>query len=125
MLLKVSTLLPSTAQEGQQPNTVQEVPTTEQLEILRDIQRRLLIEIRLAKSGGEVPRDISEEEPMRGLVHGEPGTGKSRLIAWIRDMFEEAMGWTHGVHFIFVAVQNRVAFAMGGSTLHTGGDVRV
>ena len=101
------------------------VPTAEQMHILRSVQRRVLCEIRLAKMGEDLPRDTNFEEPMRGFIHGEPGTGKSKLIAWIRSMFEDGMGWTHGVHFLFVAVQNRVAFAMGGSTLHAGGDVRV
>ena len=37
----------------------------------------------------------------------------------------EALDWEHGVEFLCVAFQNRVAYAMGGVTLHTGGDVNV
>ena len=62
---------------------------------------------------------------MHGCVHGEPGTGKSRVIGWITRLFTEAMGWTHGVEFLSVAFQNRVAYAMGGTTLHAGGDMAV
>ena len=62
---------------------------------------------------------------MRGFIHGPPGTGKSRLIHWITRFFTEALGWQHGVHFLCVAFQNRVAHAMGGVTLHFGGDVSV
>ena len=40
-------------------------------------------------------------------------------------MFTEALGWQHGVHFLCVAFQNRVAYAMGGSTLHNAGDISV
>ena len=40
-------------------------------------------------------------------------------------MFTEALHWEHGVDFIFVAFQNRVAHAMGGTTLHSGGDITV
>ena len=39
--------------------------------------------------------------------------------------FMEALEWEHGVEFLCVAFQNRVAYAMGGVTLHTGGDVNV
>ena len=44
-----------------------------------------------------------EEEPLRGFIHGKPGTGKSRVILWIRRFFVEALGWEHGVEFVFVA----------------------
>ena len=62
---------------------------------------------------------------MRGFIHGPPGTGKSRLIYWIRRLFTEALGWEHGVQFLCVAFQNRVAPAMGGVTCHAGGDITV
>ena len=65
------------------------------------------------------------EEPMRGFSHGPLGTGKSRLIYWIRRFFVEALGWEHGVQFLCVTFQNRVAYAMGGVTSHAGGDVAV
>ena len=60
------------------------------------------------------------ERPLLGFCHGSPGTGKSRVIKWIRRMFEEAMGWKHEDEFLCVAFQNRVAHAMGGSTMHAG-----
>ena len=66
-----------------------------------------------------------KEEPLRGFTHGGPGTGKSRLISWIVRMFKEALGWEHRVEFLRVAFQNRVAHAMGGTTLHEGGNVPV
>ena len=37
-------------------------------------------------------------------------------------MFMEALGWQHGDEFLCVAFQNRVAHAMGGCTMHAGGD---
>jgi len=40
-------------------------------------------------------------------------------------MFTEALGWQHGDEFICVAFQNRVAHAMGGSTMHSGGDIGI
>ena len=65
------------------------------------------------------------EEPLRGFIHGPPGTGKSRLIHWICRFFKEALGWEHKGQFICIAYQNRVAHAMGGVTVHSGGDVGV
>ena len=64
-------------------------------------------------------------EPLRGFVHGGPGTGKSKVIKWIRRMFLEALQWTHGVQFMCVTFQNSVAYAMCGSTLHAGGELSV
>ena len=65
------------------------------------------------------------EEPFRGLVHGLPGTGKSKVILFIRRFFEEALGWTYGEEFIFVAFQNRVAHAMKGQTIHSAASLKV
>ena len=62
---------------------------------------------------------------MLAFVHGEPGTGKSRLIRWIRSLFETAMAWKHGQQFLFCAAQNRVAHAMGGKTIHSAGEIPV
>ena len=40
-------------------------------------------------------------------------------------MFTEALGWRHEDEFLFVAYQNRVANAMGGNTMHAGGDIGI
>ena len=110
-------------------NAEKEKPTAEQLAILEDIANRIRSELVLQKIGDHVQTTINrmlpEAEPLRGFIHGEPGTGKSRLIKWVRRLFTEAMEWDHGVQFIFIAVQNRVAYAMGGTTFHTGGEVPV
>ena len=108
-----------------------EPPTHEQLRVLEKVRDRLLVEFALNKEEpNEVPVAIHEQvyganaaEPLRGLIHGLSGTGKSRVIKWIRRMFEEALGWEHGVHFICVAFQNRMAASIGGNTLHNAGDL--
>ena len=93
-------------------------PAQEDAEILRAIMKRVLDEFQLEKEGCDLPRAHANrqvrEEPMRGFIHGPPGTGKSRLIYWIRRLFTEALGWEHGKQFLCVAFQNRVAHAMGG-----------
>ena len=107
----------------------EESPTPEQFEVLRKIKDRVMLEIRLEKEGILLPKAHPErataEEPLRGFVHGPPGTGKSKVISWIRRMFEEALEWHHEEEFLCVAFQNRVAHAMGGTTLHSGGDIAV
>ena len=101
-------------------------PTPEQLQVLRRVAARVLQEFRDEKVGEAIQQsaqdtvDDEAQEPLRGLVHGLPGTGKSRVIAWLRSLFEDALGWTHGVEFMCVAFQNRMAAAIGGTTLHTG-----
>ena len=30
-------------------------------------------------------------------------TGKSKVIAWIRELFEHVLGWQHGVQFVCLA----------------------
>ena len=102
-------------------------PASEDLTILRAVTQRILVEFQL--EGCDLPKMRKHrqamEEPMRGFIHGPPGTGKSRLIHWITRFFREALGGQHGMQFLCVAFQNRVAHAMGGVTLQSGGDVSV
>ena len=62
---------------------------------------------------------------MCGLIHGFLGTGKSRAIKWVMRMFEEVMDLQHGKEFVCAAFQNKVAYAMHGSTLHSVGEIRI
>ena len=43
------------------------------------------------RSGLNVQR-ASKHEPMLDVVHGYPGTGKTRVIAWVREYFEKVLG---------------------------------
>jgi hypothetical protein len=40
-------------------------------------------------------------------------------------IFTEALQWTHGVEFLFIAYQNKVAHAMKGCTIHAGCNIGV
>ena len=97
--------------------------------MLHKAKDRILLEIRFEKEGLLLPKAHPEraaaEEPLRGFVHGSPGTGKSNLISWLRRMFEEALAWQHEEEFLCVAFQNRVAHVMGGITLRSSGDIAV
>ena len=116
--------------EKNEKTGVSEPPTHEQMRVLHRVRDRLLLEFALNKEDEEVPDSIrqiahvpSDVEALRGLVHGLPGTGKSRVLKWIKRMFEEVLGWEQGVHFICVAFQNRMAAAIGGNTLHNAGEL--
>ena len=106
-----------------------EAPTGEQLSVLNQVVDRLLEEFRLAKEGLTLkkthPKRAKTEQPLLGFCHGSPGTGKSKVIKWITRVFTEALEWKHEDEFLCVAFQNRVAHAMGGNTLHAGGDIAV
>jgi len=113
-----------------------EQPTTEQITVLKRVRDRLLTEVELLTAPRHTRNAVNSqnlkgqvhdprEEPLRGLIAGCPGTGKSRVIKWIIRLFVEVMGWTGGVEFDCVAFQNRVAFAMHGSTLHTAGQIKI
>ena len=100
------------------------------MQVLRAVENRILVECRVAKEESSIcthtPSELHKDRtPLHGCIHGEPGTGKSRVIKWITRMFTEAMGWSHGVEFLSVALQNHVAYAMGGTTLRSGGNMTV
>ena len=112
--------------------TEEEKPNTEQLSILHAVRDRVLQEIELDIEGPGIRKRLRgstepdpREEPFRGCCHGLPGTGKSRVIGWLIRMFSEPLQWTHGVEFQCVAFQNTVAYAMGGLTLHSSGDIAI
>ena len=109
-----------------------EPPNTEQLAVLHAVRDRILQEVILSREGPNLRKRLrathtadAREEPLRGLCHGYPGTGKSKVIKWIIRLFTEALEWTHGSEFLCVAFQNTVAYAMGGLTLHSAGDIQV
>ena len=72
----------------------------------------------------EIAEELAETKhktphaPMLDLVHGLPGTGKTVLIKWIRRLFEEALGWQHGIQFVLLAFQNSMAANIDGFTIH-------
>ena len=94
-------------------------PNERQRQILHKMRERILCEFELFTEGPDLQRKLlkktsedEREEPLRGLIHGLPGTGKSRVIKWLCRMFGEALKWEHGNEFVCVAFQNRVAHAI-------------
>ena len=91
-------------------------PNEQQLPILRAIVERCRVE---AEEELDDRADTSTDEPLRAMIQGLPGVGKSELIKWVRALFEEVLGWTHGVEFVCLASQNTMAALIGGRTFHS------
>jgi hypothetical protein len=92
-----------------------EKPSQEQLNVLKHFVQRLKLELLEARSN-RVNADA--QDPLFDLVHGLPGTGKSRVISWLREIMERGLGWTHGVQFVCLAFQNTMAAQINGFTIH-------
>ena len=90
-------------------------PNAEQQAFLDAFVARLKTERLEEMSGGEKPKDST---PLFDVLHGLPGTGKSRVIAWMRELMEAGLGWTHGIQFVCLAFQNAMAALINGYTIH-------
>ena len=91
-------------------------PSAEQFAILQRVAHRMKFEMRQEQSPTST-RICDSEEPLFDLIHGLPGTGKSAVIAWLKDLFHE-IGWQHDVQYVCLAVQNAMAANIGGHTIH-------
>ena len=60
---------------------------------------------------------------MLDYLTGDPGTGKTEILGWLRDLFEGQLGWTHGNEFVYLAQQNTMAGAIAGFRIHSWGDI--
>ena len=65
----------------------------------------------------ELQESVGKSEPLRWMVHGEPGTGKS-WVYHVLSQFFDMLGFVKDVHYAFAAFQGRMARAIGGTTLH-------
>ena len=121
----IDSTLKSIMESSKRPNKKQE-------EFLRHFVKRLKFEW-LEKQQGKVNGNQNKEkqqgnangnrkeEPVLDLVHGFPGTGKSAVIGWMRQLMEEGLGWEHGVQFVCLAFQNAMAAQINGHTQCTTG----
>ena len=90
-------------------------PNEKQKEFLEHFVRRLKVEW-LEKQQGKI--NSNPGEPLLDVVHGFPGTGKSAVIGWMRQLMEDGLGWEHGVQFVCLAFQNAMAAQIDGHTVH-------
>ena len=85
----------------------------EQFAAVKIVALRVIEELRSAADG-----TIDPGEPLRWCVHGGPGTGKSHVIALVKELFADVLGWDMGVEFQLVALQAVMADLIGGDTIH-------
>jgi len=65
----------------------------------------------------------TQHEPIFQVIQGLPGTGKSKVIAWTRELFTDVLGWERGNQFVCLAVQNTMASNIDGYTIHHWGSI--
>ena len=70
--------------------TREKKPNLKQSQFLTHFAKRLKLEA-LEMRLGTV--NNSTHEPLLDLIHGFPGTGKSEVILWMRELMEEGLGW--------------------------------
>ena len=89
----------------------------EQLQFVTRITRRVLQEQKTGEAQGGGDQDDSE--PLRWVLHGGPGTGKTHVIKLLRtELFERILGWSRGFEFDITALQAVTADMLDGDTLH-------
>ena len=89
----------------------------EQLSFLKHVVQRVACEERNVSVHGGPTGD--EDEPLRWVLHGGPGAGKSYALKLLKtELFERVLGWKRGVEFEVVALQASMADALDGDTIH-------
>ena len=87
----------------------------QQFEFLALVTDRLKVEFELIKPGESLRQKGSE--PLRYLLHGPPGTGKSHVSILVQELFER-VGMTKGIDYQFMAFQATNAVDLDGDTIH-------
>ncbi|CAJ1460811.1 unnamed protein product, partial [Effrenium voratum] len=95
---------------------VQSGLNAKQLELLRVVVERVLVELELVPPDHEIA--LRRAEPLAWLLHGPPGTGKSHVLKFLRELFEEQLGYAQGIDYEVAAFQAVNAADIRGRTLH-------
>lgn len=88
----------------------------EQFRFLELVVDRLLVEMELRDPEASI-RDATGDEPLRYLLHGPPGTGKSHVLKFVEELFD-MVGMQKGLDWQVVAFQATNASDLGGDTIH-------
>ena len=105
--------LPTRADAEVWLETAQKELKPRQFLVLKRVVDRVMVEEEERVTG-----KVGVSEPLRYLMHGGPGVGKSHVIKKIRDFFSVVMGWEVGVEYNLAALQAIMAIQIGGETLH-------
>jgi hypothetical protein len=103
-------------------NVATMTPNEMQKQILDLIHERRIVE-HLLENGESAPSKTCCPEPLLRLIHGLPGSGKTQVLRWLQSYFEEVWSWTLGLEFVFTAPLNSMASNIGGSTIHSWGQI--
>ena len=111
-------------------NAKTDTPTEAQREVLLTVHFRAVKE-EYEFLGEAVPQEVWEDlpktcnisKPLLRLIHGLPGSGKSKLLHWLKEYFETVWLWTQGNEFSMCAPMNSMADNIGGITLHSFGQL--
>ena len=87
----------------------------QQFEIIQLVADRLKVELELIKPEESLRQDGAE--PLRALLHGPPGTGKSHAVKLLRELFD-LVGYKKGIDYEFIAFQATNAADLDGKTIH-------
>ena len=89
----------------------------EQKKFCGKVAERVAAELRAElRSDDAISKD---DDPLRWVLHGGPGTGKSYTVNLLRHgLFEEVLGWKQGVQYQVVTFQAVMADALEGDTIH-------
>ena len=85
-----------------------------QMEMLKLVANRVMVETGLISVEQSLQKSL---DPLIWLLHGPPGTGKSHVLTFIRELFD-MMGYTYGLDYEVVAFQAVNAADLGGKTMH-------
>ena len=61
--------------------------------------------------------------PLLHLIHGLPGSVKTQVLTWVRTYFADVWHWKYAEEFCFLAPPNSMVSNIGGSTVHSWGQV--
>ena len=86
-----------------------------QFELLELVADRVAVELGLMTPAESMRPD--GQEPLRYLLHGPPGTGKSHAVKLLQDLFD-LVGFKKGIDWEFLAFQATNAADLDGDTIH-------
>lgn len=87
----------------------------EQFRLIALVADRVKVELGLTHASEALREDGGE--PMRYLLHGPPGTGKSHAVKYVQELFT-LVGYKKGIDYICVAFQATNAADLDGDTIH-------
>ena len=96
-------------------------PYAEQWRLMELVHRRCVLEAK-EEQKGRINR--TAQEPERVFGHGLPGSGKTQVMKWLSEYFQEVWGWRHGTQFVFLAPLNSMAARINGYTVHSWAEVQ-